>query len=185
MCRGRKCILTVITGVMLAVVPHAVTAQETLWQKWQRYNSDALEALQQGDWAKGAGDKDRYYSYAEAQMALAVREAERIDTGDPHFVASLNNLAIIYKVHGKWAEAAPLLQCIVQIAEKTYGPNSPAVFQSLRAYSETLKKLKRNAEAAQLDKQAKSIMKQNAALLRKANRVVEAEQLESVGQYTP
>jgi tetratricopeptide (TPR) repeat protein len=64
--------------------------------------------------------------------------------------ASLNNLANLYQVQGKYAEAEPLHQQALRIKEKALGPNHPDVATSLSNLAALYAYHGKNAEAISL-----------------------------------
>jgi tetratricopeptide (TPR) repeat protein len=70
---------------------------------------------------------------------------------------SLNNLADLYRVQGKHAEAEPLFQRALAIQEKALGPDHPDVAKVLGNYARLLREMKRGAAARDLEGRAKAI----------------------------
>lgn len=94
-----------------------LTEEETRW----RVQTDAGgRAYRQGRFAE-----------AEQFLAAAAREAERFGPQDRRLAQNLNNLARLYQDQGKFAEAEPLYQRTLAIAEKAQGPEHPDVAASL------------------------------------------------------
>jgi len=75
----------------------------------------------------------------------------------PSVAVGLNNLAGLYQDQGKYAEAEPLYQRALAIAELTLGPAHPNVATSLENYASLLRKTNRNAEADKLEERARAI----------------------------
>jgi tetratricopeptide (TPR) repeat protein len=72
------------------------------------------------------------YAVAEKPLRRSLIINEKILGPDhPHVAASLNNLALLYKVQGKYAEAEPLYKRSLAIKEKALGPDHPHVATSL------------------------------------------------------
>ncbi len=80
--------------VCLALWPAHASAQGGLWET---YAAAGVKALQQGN-----------YPEAEKQLEAAFKEAEGFGPQDPRLATSLNNLAMVYRLLGKYAEAEPL-----------------------------------------------------------------------------
>ena len=81
-----------LAGVLsLLLWPACTLGQETAWQ---RYMEAAGEAYQQGN-----------YVEAEKQSLAAVQEAEKFGPDDLRLAQSLNNLAVLYRDQGRYAEA--------------------------------------------------------------------------------
>ena len=70
---------------------------------------------------------------------------------------SLNNLAALYYVQGKYAEAEPLFQRALKIREKALGPDHPNVATGLENYAALLRKMGREAKAEPLEARARAI----------------------------
>ena len=112
--------------------------------KWESYIAAAQQAYQQADCAE-----------AEKQSEAALKEAEAFD--DVRLATSLNNLALLYKAQGRYAEAEPLYQRSLAIREKALGPEHPAVATSLENYADLLRKTGRVSEATEMEARAKTI----------------------------
>jgi len=76
---------------------------------------------------------------------------------------SLNNLALLYDIQGKYAEAAPLYQRALAIREKALGPDHPDVATALENYAGLLRKTRRESQAAELEARAQAIRARHAA----------------------
>ena len=74
-----------------------------------------------------AGD----YRAATARFESALNEAQSFGASDPRLAETLNNLALLYEVQGRFAEAEPLYRRSLGIYEKALGPNHPDVGRSL------------------------------------------------------
>ncbi len=118
---------------------------------WQRYLRAGFAAYQQGNYAE-----------AVKQTKAALSLAEAFGPDDPRLATSLNNLALLYKAQGKYAEAEPLLKRAFAIFEKALGPDHPNVATSLANYAAVLRKTGRTTEAAKLEARAKAIRAQHA-----------------------
>ena len=77
--------------VCLALWPAHASAQGG---PWETYRAAGDKAYQRGN-----------YPEAEKQWGAAVREAEGFGPQDPLLATSLNNLAVLYRAQGKYAEA--------------------------------------------------------------------------------
>ena len=112
--------------------------------KWESYITAAQQAYRQADYAE-----------AEKQSEAALKEAEAFD--DVRLATSLNNLALLYKAQGRYAEAEPLYQRALAIREKALGPEPPDVATSLENYADLLRKTGRVSEATKMETRAKAI----------------------------
>ena len=97
--------------VCLVLWPAFAEAQQ---EAWERHMRAAIEADQQGHYAK-----------AITQMQAALRAAEAFGSDDPRLATSLNNLAALYRLQGRYAEAEPLYKRSLAIVEKALGPEHP------------------------------------------------------------
>ncbi len=70
---------------------------------------------------------------------------------------SLNDLAELYRVEGRYAEAEPLYQRSLAIWKKRLGSAHPNVAQSLENYAGLLRVTGRDTEADRLEARAKAI----------------------------
>ena len=71
------------------------------------------------------------YSDAVNSFQAAVKEAEAFGPQDPRLATSLNNLAELYRLQGKFVDAEPLYKRSLAIREKSLGPEHPRVAGSL------------------------------------------------------
>jgi tetratricopeptide (TPR) repeat protein len=110
------------------------------------HDAAGQKAFQEGDYAE-----------SEKELEAALRKAEEFGSEDPRLSKSLNNLALLYKVQGKYAEAEPLYKRSLAIREKALGPEHPNVATALENYAALLRETGRNAEAHRLDARAKAI----------------------------
>ncbi len=94
------------------------------------------------------------------ERSLAIRE-KVLGSAHPDVAQSLNNLALLYHVQGKYAEAEPLYQRALRIDEKALGPEHPNVAQSLE-YAALLRKTGRREEAANMEASAHAIRAKHA-----------------------
>ncbi len=87
---------------------------------------------------------------------------KRRKPNDPHVAESLNNLAVLYLIQGKYAEAEPLHKRALAIREKALGPKHPHVSESLDNYADLLRKMNRESEAGKMEARAKAIRAKHA-----------------------
>ena len=81
---------------------------------WDRYMEAAGKAYQQAD-----------YDEAEKLLLAALQEAEKFGEEDRRLAASLNNLALLYRAQGRYAEAEPLYQRSLAMREQALGRSTP------------------------------------------------------------
>jgi tetratricopeptide (TPR) repeat protein len=70
---------------------------------------------------------------------------------------SLNNLAVLYRDQGRYAQAEPLFQRALAIWEKALGPEHPNVATALENYARLFREMKRGAAARELEARAQAI----------------------------
>ncbi len=120
------------------------------WQLWEKDYVAGAQAYQQGR-----------YAQAEKSWLAALEQAKEF--GDDNFLlaTSLNNLAGLYQDQGRYAEAEPLFQRSLAIAEKALGPEHPDVATSLENYAFLLREMGRDTEAEKLEERARAIRAQS------------------------
>jgi tetratricopeptide (TPR) repeat protein len=155
--------------------------------------------LPDGNWGKyqdsgWAAFKEKNYTDAEIQFLNALKEAENFPNDDPRLRLTLNNLAETYREQKKYSEAEPFFRRVLERDERVLGPEHPNVAASLNNLANNYRVLGKYAEAEPLYKRALEIWKRilgpehplvfhvqegYAELLRKTERVEEAEMLEA------
>lgn len=131
---------------LAAIGQVAPEVQATPWSQIQRFLPQVLNAARWSERTElelPAGlallDKIGQYcsqlaEYPQAeravQRALALRE-RALGLMHPDMAISLNTLAILYRVQGRYTEALPCFQRALAIREQTLGPTHPLVAQSL------------------------------------------------------
>ncbi len=159
-------------------------------------------ACQRTDWESNiaAGEKafqQGRYADAAKLFLVALEQAEEFGLQDPRLATSLNNLAELYRVQGKYAETEPLYKWSLAIREKVLGPEHPDVGESLNNLALLYQTQGKYDEAEPLYKRSLSIWKMAlgpehphvatslenyAALLRKMNREPEAVEMEALAK---
>ena len=132
----------------MVFVSMQVSAQEA---QWKAHMATGANAYREGR-----------YSEAVESFQGAVKEAEAFGPHDPRLATSLNNLALLYQVQGKYAEAEPLYKRSLAIREKALGLEHPDVARSLENYARLLRMTKRKDQAAKLEASAKAIRAKHA-----------------------
>ena len=160
-----------------------LTAQES---RWIEQIGAGVQAFQQGRYAE-----------AEPFLVAAVEEAEAFGPQDSRLAESLNSLAELYRLQGNYAEAEPLYQRSLTIAEQALGPDHPNVGTSLNNLAALYSDQGNYAEAEPLYQRSLTIREQAlgpdhpdvaetlegfAALLRQTGRSAEADQMETRAQ---
>ena len=87
----------------------------------------------------------------------AVEQAETFAPEDPRLATSLNNLAMIYHVQGKYTEAEQLYKCAIGVHEKALGPDDLDLATTLENYADLLRNMNREVQAFQMEARAKAI----------------------------
>src|SRR5215472_15865496 len=128
---------------ILAFCPVLAVAQP---KTWEDYIAAGKSAYQQGR-----------YTEAEKLFEAALKEAEGFGPQDLDVATSLNNLAVLYSAQGKYVEAEPLFKRALAIQEKALGLEHPDVAATMENYAALLSKTKREAEAAQVEANARRI----------------------------
>jgi tetratricopeptide (TPR) repeat protein len=77
---------------------------------------------------------------------------------NPDVAKRLNNIAELFVLEGKFAEAEPLLKRALMITKTTMGENHPRVATTMKLYAQVLRKMGKAKEAEKLDAKEKSIL---------------------------
>ena len=125
------------------VAPHACAQPG----RWETFVAAGDEAYQRGDYAE-----------AEKSWLAALKEAQNFRPEDPRLGASLNDLAMLYATQGKYAEAEPLYNRALAIAEEALGPEDPAVAACLGNLAGLYRTQGKYAEAEPLSNRALAIV---------------------------
>ncbi len=156
---------------------------------WEYFNRAGLAAYEKKDYAE-----------SEEQLLAALQEAETFAFDDPRFALSLNNLAEIYRVQARYAEAEPYLKRSLANAEKIYGPEHSGVAANLNNLAANYRVRGMYTEAEPLSKRALDIWEKTLGpenplvlfalesyvdLLRKTGRDDEAESYEARIKLSP
>lgn len=138
--------------VLLVAVGTACSGEEEAdaGQGWRRYSAAGLEAMGRGDLAS-----------AESLLTSAVEHAERHGPSDFRVAITLNILAGFYRTTGRHAEAEPLFERALAVAEERWGPDHPRVAMVLESYALLLGQTGRTAAAAQMAGRAAAIRRAN------------------------
>ncbi len=130
--RHRWSAFRVVTCVVVATV---TACGEDLG--WRGYSAAGLEAVAHGNLAE-----------AEALLEAAVADAESYGPTDFRVAITLNILAGFYRTVGRYAEAEPMYQRALAVAEERWGPDHPRVAMVLESYVFLLGQTGRRDEAA-------------------------------------
>ncbi len=105
----------------------------------------------------------KQYSNAEDVYRRAISLlAEAHGVQHPDYALALSNLAALYQRQRRFRESVPLLESAIEILEKSAGCNSPVLGVPLDRYAEVLRGLGRKAEAREVARRAKSIVRPGA-----------------------
>src|SRR4030095_7107088 len=97
------------------------------------------------------------YPAAEHARLAAAKGAEKFGPADLRLAASLNNLALLYKIQAKYAEAEPIYQRALGIVEKALGPEHPSLASILNNIAELDRSLGKYTEAEAIYQRALAI----------------------------
>ncbi len=158
----------------------------------------ALSCTQDARWKKNMSLGERAleegrYDEAEKMFLACVSDAENFGASDERLPLSLNNLAWLYRLQGKYAEAEPLYQRALGIYETALGPEHPYVATGLNNLAGLYHTQGKYAEAEPLYQRSLAIrekalgpehpyvatnLERYAGSLRKMERDAEAEEME-------
>ena len=95
------------------------------------------------------------------KRSLGIRE-KTLGPEHPDVIASLNNLALLHKAEGHYAEAEPLYNRALAIWEGALGPEHPDVALGLENYAALLRNTGRDDLATMMELRAKAIRTKHA-----------------------
>jgi len=79
---------------------------------------------------------------AEPLYERAITIVEKtLGTEHPNFAGGLNNLALLYKTQGKYAEAEPLYKRALALYEQKFGPDHPITRTIRKNYDSLLREM--------------------------------------------
>ncbi len=151
---------------------------------WERHHQAGLAASGKGN-----------YLEAEKALAAALQEAEKFPPGDQRLALTLDRLAEMYRIQGKFEEAERYLQWSLGIEEERYGPDHPQVAARLNNLAGNYRARALYAEAEPLYQRTLDIWEKRlgpenslalfalenyAGVLRKLRRDKEAEHFEAL-----
>jgi tetratricopeptide (TPR) repeat protein len=94
---------------------------------------------------------------AVLKRVAQIEEAAPGGGNDQELANSLNNLARFYRESGDYGQSEALYKKSLSLREKVFGPDHPSVAASLRNYAALLRKMNRLKEAQDLDSRAEAI----------------------------
>ena len=126
-----------------------------LWPASLHAQSEAfLDALEQGSALVKTGNYEQAILFWGKALELRKKE---FGPDDPTTATLLNNLATLYRVQGRYAEAEPLMKRAFAIREKELGPEHPDVGESLNNLALLYYAQGRSADAEPLYERALAI----------------------------
>lgn len=133
-----------LTAVVLLASPIGAGAPGGSWEAYWRAG---VQAREQGR-----------YAQAETMLSAAVTTAEGVAPPDERLVASLIDLARLYRQLHKYAEAEPLARRAGEIEEQIRGPQHPGVARILVVHAAILRALGRDAEVTDVEARLRAIL---------------------------
>ncbi len=128
MSSGARC-ATVALAFVALVWCGATAAQEEM-SAWDEYTEAGYTEVQRGDLDKAAD-----------LFSLAFKETEGLSTKDPRYATSLANLAWVYSLQKRFAEAKVLYREAYAARRQTLGPAHRATLESQEGFAEMLQRL--------------------------------------------
>ena len=108
-----------------------------------------------------AAYREKNYPEAEQAFKAALAEADQFSIDDWRLTQTLQNLAEIYRVQSRYAQAEPYFERLLEIDEKNFGPDHPNVAAHLNNLAGNYRAQGRLAEAAPLYKRSLDIWEKN------------------------
>ena len=93
--------------------------------------------------AAGKAYQERKFPEAEKLYTDALREAEAFGSADTRLAANLNNLAELYRLRDRFAEAEPLYKRSLEIWQKARGTEEPSLAPVLTNLGELYRQMGR------------------------------------------
>ncbi|NQU56821.1 MAG: SEL1-like repeat protein [Rhodospirillales bacterium] len=118
-----RVILTTVLTIALALWSAPVSAQS------------AAERFKKADTEAALATLDRNYAKAEKQYRIAIKAADQAGLGGHRLVLTLNNLAEVYYIQRRYAEALPLLKRALALAKKSFGPKNTFTLTLRKKYA--------------------------------------------------
>ena len=119
------------------------SADEALWQEHMV--------------AAGTAYERGLYAETERLLQAALKEGREFPPEDPRLASTLRNLALLYRLQGRYGEAEPLIQRALTIWENAFGPENPAVAAALNTLALVRHDRGHVAEAERLYRRALAI----------------------------
>jgi tetratricopeptide (TPR) repeat protein len=121
--RGYHCPMKIILAMVLTVAACAAMAQSNPAPvpEWRALYDQSIALFQKGDNDGAARAAEKGLEAAKATLG----------PDDQHLASMQNNLAALYRMQKRYAEAEPLYVQAIAIREKALGPDDPAVALAL------------------------------------------------------
>jgi len=87
---------------------------------WEQLNADGIKLFEKGR-----------YSEAEQRFLSALKKSQQLGQANTRLASTLNNLAMVYRIEGRYSEAEPLQKRALETNQKILGPSDPAVAADL------------------------------------------------------
>ena len=142
----RHCIFLLAAFSILLPVSSSVFA-EGAGVEWDILNDEVKELYRIGKYDRAV---------LAAKKAIEVAE-ENVGPDHPDVAVSVNNLALLYKTQGHYAQAESLYKPALEIKEQALGPDHPSVATSLENLAGLYRDKNRDKEAEALEKRAARI----------------------------
>lgn len=110
------------------------------------------------------------YSEAEKLFKRVIDSFKRLRPDQPDVAIAIRGLAKLYTDQGRYTDAEPLFIQAIGIQKQKLGEVNSELARSLKEYASLLRKTHREAEAAELEKQAKVIKDKYAQQQQQGNR---------------
>jgi len=188
--RARKAVVGLLLVACFATAASAGPEKGEKRGDWNHYETGRWQSYRHA--GEVALDRDRLDDAAH-MFKQALQEAEQFGQRDPRLVESLLDLAFVYDMQGREAEADRLYKRAFAALEKGAGKNHPEVARALDSLANRARRRGKNAEAERLykrdaaawekglgknDPELARIFEHYAALMRDTGRASEAEKLE-------
>ncbi len=131
-------------GLSCVLIAASVACEDDLG--WRGYSAAGLDAVGRGDLAE-----------AEQLLSAAVNDAESYGPNNFRVAITLNILAGYYRTVDRHAEAEPLYERALTVAEARWSPDHPRVALILENYAILLGQMDRFEEAAAMAARASAI----------------------------
>ncbi|MCP4347468.1 MAG: tetratricopeptide repeat protein, partial [Desulfobacterales bacterium] len=112
--------------------------------QWKLFNDMTVKAYHDGQYQTGIAFAEKAYQYALKQFGKK----------HPSTLTSMNNLALLYELQGRYGEAEPLCKAALQLSENVLGKEHPDTLTSMNNLAGLYESQGRYGEAEPLYKAA-------------------------------